>query len=599
MEKYKNINITKVHDYFSKNGYIEHLEVINEIEDIIDNFNRHKHTAKFEKLFIDAFNRFPYTVITEYNGTESIITTNRQRINTASPNAFNDLKRYLNNIKTFNNLKILDSDDKRIVLVGPNGAGKTTLVRNIYPLVSSSSSYFVLPSERIVTIANDYSAGSYEQVKSQVENAIVNRGDLYLDMGPIINLLKEERRIENECLRNGDKCNDVVNKILIEWNHLSKTREIKFNPELKAFNNNTPYDISLLSSGEKTMLALISIVLLLNEYDYYFIDEPENTLNPSIVSELCDYIESQRPNSVFVYLTHNSDFVSSRKNAKVYWITGYDGKKWDFKEIKANSGLPSDLSIKLVGIKSSILFCESDDLKKYDAKLFSIIFHDYKIVPAQGCDVVKRYVNAYGISGMPNEYMGIIDRDYNFSFDDLETINKLKEKHIYVLPYFEIENMLFREDIIKGVLLFKGVSEDDAIEKIKKAKDCIFNDFYKDIDKLATKFVASERHRKSDYGEKIKSLTNIEEFKSLYSNSHLSDEEIDDRFRQYHSRFNQIFLEKNYEELLKYYDCKGMFNKYHDALGLKTDEYEKIVFEYLESEQAKELLEQLKADIVV
>ena len=81
-----------------------------------------------------------------------------------------------------------------------------------------------------------------------------------------------------------------------------------------------------MSSGEKSILYFLIGILLQEEKDFYFIDEPENNLNPSIVSKLWNFIERERPNSVFVYLTHDSDFVASRVNSKYIGLKSMMGK---------------------------------------------------------------------------------------------------------------------------------------------------------------------------------------------------------------------------------------------------------------------------------
>ena len=73
-----------------------------------------------------------------------------------------------------------------------------------------------------------------------------------------------------------------------------------------------------MSSGEKSILYFLIGILLQEEKDFYFIDEPENNLTPAIVSKLWNFIERERPNSVFVYLTHDSDLKDIEELKSLY-----------------------------------------------------------------------------------------------------------------------------------------------------------------------------------------------------------------------------------------------------------------------------------------
>ena len=56
-----------------------------------------------------------------------------------------------------------------------------------------------------------------------------------------------------------------------------------------------------------------------------------------------------------MYLTHDSDFVASRVNSKIYWIEKYDGSKWEWRQLQENKDLPQALMIELVGSREPIL----------------------------------------------------------------------------------------------------------------------------------------------------------------------------------------------------------------------------------------------------
>ncbi len=257
-----------------------------------------------------------------------------------------------------------------------------------------------------------------------------------------INLLERERNEENE----KRVYNGVTEKIIRKWHDLVKDRELFFEHGLCVRPlSGEKYPLKYMSSGEKSILYFLIGILLQEEKDFYFIDEPENNLNPSIVSKLWNFIERERPNSVFVYLTHDSDFVASRVNSKIYWIEKYDGQKWEWQQLKENKDLPQQLMIELVGSREPIIFCESENEYKYDSKVFKLMFPEFKVVSSGGCDQVIASIKAYNTIGLPQKVYGIVDCDYKM--DDY--LYSLTADGIYHLPFFEIENFLLSEELLQ------------------------------------------------------------------------------------------------------------------------------------------------------
>lgn len=268
------------------------------------------------------------------------------------------------------------------------------------------------------------------------------RKEIIAQFDYFINLLERERNEENE----KRVYNGVTEKIIRKWHDLVKDRELFFEHGLCVRPlSGEKYPLKYMSSGEKSILYFLIEILLQEEKDFYFIDEPENNLNPSIVSKLWNFIERERPNSVFVYLTHDSDFVASRVNSKIYWIEKYDGQKWEWQQLKENKDLPQQLMIELVGSREPIIFCESENEYKYDSKVFKLMFPEFKVVSSGGCDQVIASIKAYNTIGLPQKVYGIVDCDYKM--DDY--LYSLTADGIYHLPFFEIENFLLSEELLQ------------------------------------------------------------------------------------------------------------------------------------------------------
>ena len=73
-----------------------------------------------------------------------------------------------------------------------------------------------------------------------------------------------------------------------------------------------------------------------------------------------------------------------------------------------------------------------------------MMFPEFKIIPSKGCAGVIAKVKAYKTTGLPQKAYGIIDCDYR----EERYLEGQQKNGIYHLPFLEIENFLFSEEII-------------------------------------------------------------------------------------------------------------------------------------------------------
>ena len=361
---------------------------------------------------------------------------------------------------------------------------------------------------------------------------------------------------------------------LLEYLPLIKDRILFSEGALKVQTlGGTEYPIKYLSSGEKSIFYFLACIFLKEKKSYYFVDEPENNLNPSIVSKLWDIIEKHREGSIFVYLTHDSNFVASRINSKLFWIEKYDGTEWVYKPLPENDNLPQHLMVALVGNREPVLFCESQDEYKYDDIVFKMMFPEFKVIPAAGCDAVIAKVKAYSIAGLPQKAFGIIDCDYK----DQSYLEGQETDGIFHLPFFEIENFLFSEEIITGVIATFSRDKENAFANLKSA---LKNDFISKKEQWIIRKIAF-RLRETFFTGKIKRLKDFPELKVEYT-SFSSSVDLDALHASYEAEIQQVIDADDYNTLLRYYDNKGIFTMFLPQLKLENKmPYKEAVFTYL------------------
>lgn len=482
-------------------------------------------------------------------------------------------------------LKFLSEEKKTVVFVGPNGCGKTTLLRNLINATGEDQIGYY-PADRLLVINDSYNperdfatfSKSYQNADKYASD-IDNQSQAHYIVQQInqtITLFEKKRATEMDLYAKGKlRLEDsLTEKILGIWNELIKDRILFSEGALKVQTlGGTEYPIKYLSSGEKSIFYFLACIFLKEKKSYYFVDEPENNLNPSIVSKLWDIIEKHREGSIFVYLTHDSNFVASRINSKLFWIEKYDGTEWVYKPLPENDNLPQHLMVALVGNREPVLFCESQDEYKYDDIVFKMMFPEFKVIPAAGCNSVIAKVKAYSIAGLPQKAFGIIDCDYK----DQSYLEGQETDGIFHLPFFEIENFLFSEEIITGVIATFSRDKENAFANLKSA---LKNDFISKKEQWIIRKIAF-RLRETFFTGKIKRLKDFPELKVEYT-SFSSSVDLDALHASYEAEIQQVIDADDYNTLLRYYDNKGIFTMFLPQLKLENKmPYKEAVFTYL------------------
>ncbi|EJJ4544266.1 DUF4435 domain-containing protein, partial [Campylobacter coli] len=185
---------------------------------------------------------------------------------------------------------------------------------------------------------------------------------------------------------------------------------------------------------------LISKILTIpnNEQQIIIIDEPELHLHPSLTNRLWDILEKHRQDCLFIYITHDLNFASSRTNSDKFWIKSYNGEKWEFEQISTNEIMPQELFLKLLGTRRNVLFIEGKN-NSLDFKIYSVLYPQYQIITCGSCEKVIQYTKAFNDQSALHGFKayGIIDRDYRSQNE----INALMNKDINVLKVAEVENL--------------------------------------------------------------------------------------------------------------------------------------------------------------
>ena len=490
-------------------------------------------------------------------------------------------------------------ENENVVIIGANGSGKSSFSRNISTVLGKSiviiSAQKIFQYRRLQQIPIDddkiNEVRNFQQSAKMCKDSDFARS-LENDMQSLVqaliaNYIQTSTKFYEQ--RNKEQTIEdltVLEQVFKLWHEIIPHRELfydnKGNIKVKG-NDCVEYDFIQLSDGEKAVFYYASHILLAKDNSYIIIDEPENHLNFAIVNKMWNVLEQQRPDCVFMYLTHNINFATSRINSRKLWMKSYNQSKssWDIIQLSDNELLPESLYMELLGSKQNILFCEGKDNSSYDCKLYSILFPNYTIKPIDGhynvINSVRSFNNCYEIHG--NRAIGIIDKD----FHEETEIKAWENDNIFSLPVCEIENIFLDEKLI-----IEANQRLCGTKDIKQIKDSLFSYVKKDIERQSVLYTRD----KSNYiltGSLVKVRDNIENLTKAI----LDVPSIIDPKRIYEEKkdkLQKIIDEKNYEQLIIENNSKGLCAELNKLIA--PNYIERVIHIIREREDLQQYLKQ-------
>lgn len=502
--------------------------------------------------------------------------------------------------KKLNSPESTTIDSKSIVVIGANGSGKTrfgTDIENRYNKQThriSAQKSLSMPKEVSPTsklrAESEFLYGHYHEddpsndVRFKLGQRWGQNPNTFLlnDYAKLMVLLhteeyeesikfKEEYKpgqLKEKPITKLDRIQNIWEYVLPYIKLVKKAGSIETHP---LENTDSVYNASEMSDGERVIFYLIGEVISVPENSIIVIDEPEMHLHKSITNRLWDKIEQERTDCTFIYLTHDIDFASSRQEATKIWTKGFDGNSWDYEILDDNSELPEQLYLEILGSRKPILFIEGDD-SSIDYKLLQFIFTDYTIKPLGNCQKVLETTKSFNEQkGFHNiESFGLIDRDRRTD----EEIKHIKNPNIWIGLVAEIENFLLLEEIVK--IVAKCMMKDDPADIFSSVKENVISFFETQADKQALEHTIARIERIFKSAIDNSAVKQFEELESSL-NEFWEKQNFKDIYTEIKTSFDELILSKDYGEILKVFNNKGLVSNSNVAklcdLSTKNDAY--------------------------
>lgn len=381
----------------------------------------------------------------------------------------------------------------------------------------------------------------------------------------------------------------VLDKLTQIWDTVLPQRKLIVNDSrfFASFTNNgveKTYSANQMSDGERAVLYLAAQVLCVPPNKTLIIDEPEVHLHRSIMLRLWNALERCRPDCLFIYITHDTQFAAMHYNADKIWIKKYDGENWNLEKVTEDD-LPEELLLDILGSRKNVLFVEGER-NSYDTMLYTELYENYHIIPCGSCTQVIARTKAFRNNPSLHdcEVFGIIDRDYRTEYE----INKYKDDHIYTINVAEVENLFIVEELIRFFA-----------SHIAKDPDTIFND--------VKQYVINERFAKQINGQICEATVAQIKYMLLCADISKKDDtyakdsldavikaiDYDTIRNETEQKFKAILTQADYLEVIRVFNCKNISASIGRFFGIDNKEYRQVLIGLLHGDNRKTIIDAL------
>lgn len=378
----------------------------------------------------------------------------------------------------------------------------------------------------------------------------------------------------------------VIDKLQQIWNEIFPQRKLRIN-DSKFYAVQTQegkeqiYAANQMSDGERSVLYLVAQVLCVPQQKILIMDEPELHLHRSIMNKLWITLEKFRPDCLFVYITHDTQFAAMHSHAGIIWVREYDGANWKWQKIDGNE-LPEELLLDILGSRKNVLFVEGEK-NSFDTQLYTILFPNFYIIACGSCSQVIARTKVFKNNPQLHNCIayGIIDRDYRSEHE----IEMYKQDNIFTLQVAEVENLFVVEELVRFMARHQGKDNNAVFDMVKEF--VIRTKFQNMINKQICQSVVAQIKYKLSSAEI--SMKNDKEAKASLDNAFHSIN-YDTIKSEQEKRFNDALESKNYLEILKIFNEKGIAKSIGTYFGIENRSYCAMVIDIMRGEKRDDMV---------
>ena len=510
-----------------------------------------------------------------------------------------------------------ETNSNSVIIIGANGAGKSKLgawieqqdFEKVHRISGQRSLNFSenIPLKRysqaedLVFYGNDSDTGPYKNQKGQrwgwgssrryTTQLLSDFDDVLAALFALKNNEHDAfialcRKAENEGgslphtpVTVLDKLKDIFSSVLSERSIIDE--DSKLFAVLDNHDYSSKYSATQMSDGERAVLYLAAQVLCVPPDKILIVDEPELHLHRSIMNRLWKALEQGRPDCLFIYITHDTQFAAAHGQADKIWVKGFDGQNWILEKIE-NDTLPDELLLDILGSRKNVLFVEGER-NSYDTQLYSELYPNYLIIPCGSCIQVIARTKAFRNNPSLHdcEVYGIIDRDYRSDYE----IERLTDDHVYTINVAEVENLFIVEELIRLMARHMGKDEDAVFADVKRY--VLNNRFANQINGQVCESTVAEIKYKLMCAE-ISKKSEAEAKNSL--DAAIAGIDYDSIKNEQESKFQAVQNGGDYAEAIKVFNKKDISRSIGHFMGISDKDYCQTVVSLLHGQKHDEIV---------
>lgn len=483
-----------------------------------------------------------------------------------------------------------------IVFLGANGSGKTRLGVELEKSLDQKS-VIRISAQKSLVMPSEISPTSIESARANLmfgyfsdsfDTSVVYKEGNRWGSNPALNLLDDYGKLltflvsdnYEELLKHREASAQTAEKLedpqtllddTIEiWEEVIPHRKLTIKSgyiEASDREKISTYNASKMSDGERVIFYLIGQCLAAPTNGTIIIDEPELHIHKSIQRKLWDLIEQKRSDCLFVYLTHDLEFASTRTGSVKICLKEFDGQQFNWFPIPENENIPEDVYLEIIGSRRSILFIEGTS-SSYDKQIYSLVYPNFVIRELGSCEKVIQATKSFNVLGSLHNLscFGIVDRDYR----PAEYISSLEEVNIFCPGVAEVENLFLVEELLIEFANRFGT----PLEKVEEIKSWIIEEFNKFKDNYALEATAAYiNYNLNSFNGKTK---NIQELAGNLSTL-VNDIGLQEYYQRKIDFAESLIADKNYNEILKIFNHKSLVAQVGKFFDIKPSAYTKKV----------------------
>lgn len=313
-------------------------------------------------------------------------------------------------------------------------------------------------------------------------------------------------------------------QLVAVWDRVLPHRKLHLTgDDIKVSTHKSPelYSATEMSDGERAIFYLIGQTLSASPSSLIIFDEPELHIHRSVMASLWDELEALRPDCAMVIISHDLEFIASRRGQKFVLRDYAPATGWAVEEVPEESGFSEELATLILGSRRPVLFVEGAGTS-LDLAIYRACYPNWMVIPRGSCtEVLHAVVTMRANQALTRVHCaGIVDAD-DYNESDIEYF---KKRGVEVLPVSEIENLLLLPEIIEAIAQtenFHGaelqVKKEEVLNAlfdhaaiVKNQNDCIMKYCRRRIDRALKRIDLSDAQDvaalKNDYDSKTAEL---------------------------------------------------------------------------------------------